>query len=139
MTPKDIVSEENARLLYKNGFDEPCIFWYSSIHTLEWASVENRVFKSNHNFKKEEKYFKDGCCPVSAPTFQEVERWFREIHHIDICVCRELDEYGKCFNGYIAVIYKYSCYKVTIRETTEDLKFEEASNKAIEYCLKHLI
>ena len=135
MTQKDIVSEENARLLYKNGFDEPCLFWYSSIHTLEWASVENRLFKYNHTFKKEEKYFKDGCCPISAPTFQEVTRWFRDNHCIDICTCRELDEYGKCFDGYTAVVYQDGCYKVTIRNAEGDLTYEEAINKAIKFCL----
>lgn len=70
---------------------------------------------------------------------QMVMKWFREIHHIDICVCRELDEYGKCFNGYIAVVCKDDRYRVTIREVTKDLTYEEATNKAIKYGLKHLI
>ena len=135
MAPKDIVSEENARVLYQKGFDEPCLFWYTSIHTLTWTSVENRLFKSNHNFRKNEECYKDGCCPITAPTLQEVKRWFRDTHHIDICTCREIDEYGKCFNGYIAVVYQDGCYKVTIRDAEGDLTYEEATNKAIEYCL----
>lgn len=66
---------------------------------------------------------------------QMVVKWLREIHHIDICVCREIDEYGKCFNGYIAVVYQDGCYKITIRSAEDDLAYEEATNKAIKYGL----
>lgn len=92
--------------------------------------------------------YKDGYCVINNPhtkhyptdefpkaTYQMVLKWFREIHHIDICVCREIDEQGKCFDGYIAIICKDDCYKITIREATEDLTYEEATNKAIKYGL----
>ena len=135
MITKDIVPESIARLLYKKGFDESCMFWYTSVHTLAWPSVENGLFKCNHEFRKNEGYYKDECCPVSAPIFGEVTRWFRDVHHVDICTCRELDEHGKCLNGYIAVVYKDGYYKVTIRDIEKDLGYEDATNKAIEYGL----
>lgn len=134
MTSKDIVPESIARLLYKKGFDESCLFWYSSTHSLVRLSTMD-LPRTNSTFKESEKYYKEGCYPVSAPTFQEATRWFRETHNIDLCVCRELDEYGKCLNGYIAVVYQDGFYKVTIRSAEEDLTYEEASNKAIKYGL----
>lgn len=127
MITEDYVDFEVAKILKEKGFDECCRAFITP--NVDFAlESDGRVF--NHIL------LDNG---YAAPTLQIVVKWFRETHHIDICVCRELDECGKCFDGYIAVIYKDSCYKVTTRETTEDLKFEEASNKAIEYCLKHLI
>lgn len=135
ITKDDIVPENTARLLFKKGFDEPCFFWYNSIHTLVSPSLVGGMCNSNSTFKENIDLYEEDCCPISAPTSQEVTRWFREVHHIDICVCREIDEYGKCLNGYIAVVYQDGCYKTTIRSAEEDLTYEKASNKAIEYGL----
>ena len=135
ITKDDIVPESTARLLFKKSFDEPCFFWYNSIHTLVSPSFIGGICNSNSTFKENIDLYEEDCCPVSAPTFQEVERWFRDTHHIDICVCGELNEYGKCFDGYIAVVYQNGCHKATIRNTEGNLTYEEASNKAIEYGL----
>lgn len=129
MITEDYVDFEMAELLKQKGFDVPTWFYYQN-KELKLASWSGWDEDWNHCLINDKP-----STLISAPTFQEVERWFREIHHIDICVCRELDEYGKCFNGYIAVIYQDGCYKVTIRDATKDLTYEEATNKAIKYGL----
>ena len=123
MITEDYCGFEVSKLLKQKGFDECCRAFITS--NVDFAlKSDGRVF--NHILLDNE---------YAAPTLQMVVKWFREVHHIDICVCRELDEYGKCFNGYIAVVYKNNSYKVTIREATKDLTFEEAANKAIKYGL----
>lgn len=124
MITEDYVSFEVAKILKGKGFEG-----YVSAYYHIWDN-DSKVYSIQE--------FNHSAAPhlyIPAPTLQMVIKWFREIHNIDICVCRELDEYGKCFNGYIAVVYKNNSYKITIREAMEDLKFEEASNKAIEYGL----
>ena len=68
-----------------------------------------------------------------------VIKWLREVYNIDVCVCREIDEYGDCFEGYIAVVYSNKVYRVTMRDVEKDLSFEEAAEAAIKYCLTNLI
>jgi hypothetical protein len=122
MITEDYVSFEVAKLLKEKGFDVPCIGLYS---------VRSKEFHLDCT----KRCNNGGLFEYAAPSHAMVMKWLRETHHIDICVCRELDEQGKCFNGYIAVVYQNDCYKVTIREVTEDLTYEEAANKAIKYCL----
>lgn len=123
MITEDYCSFEVAKLLKEKGFDECCRAFITQNVNFALES-DGRVF--NHILLDNE---------YAAPTLQMAIKYFREIHHIDICVCREIDEQGKCFKGYIAVIYLDETYKITIRNATKDLTFEEAANKAIEYGL----
>ena len=123
MITEDYVNLEIAKLLKEKGFDECCRAFITQ--NVDFAlESDGRVF--NHILLDNE---------YAAPTLQMVVKWFRKIHRIDICVCREIDEQGKCFKGYIAVIYLDETYKITIRNATKDLTYEEATNKAIKYCL----
>ena len=128
MIKEDFCSFDVAKLLKEKGFDETCYACYE-------------YFKSSvtlyHGWPFEYKGHpvKNSSDRIKCPTLQMVMKWLRETHRIDICVCRELDEYGKCFNGYIAVVYKNGYYKVTIRDVTKNLTYEEAANKAIKYGL----
>ena len=128
MITEDYANFEIVISLRDKGFDEPCYACYqyfkSSVTLYQGWTFEYKGYP-----------VKNSPSRIKCPTLQMVVKWFREVHHIDICICRELDTYGKCFNGYIAVIYKDDCYKVTIRDATKDLTFEEAANKAIKYGL----
>lgn len=123
MITEDYCDFEISKLLRQKGFDKCCRAFITP--NIDFAlESDGRVF--NHILLDNE---------YAAPTLQMAMRWLREKHHIDICVCRELDEQGKCFGGYIAVVCKDDTYKVTIRTATKDLTYEEATNKAIKYGL----
>ena len=128
MITEDYVSFETAKLLKEKGFDVYGDGSYDS-------GIE--IYKEYSPFGKLNSCVtsKPHRKAYAAPTLQMVMKWLREVHNIDICVCQELDEQGKCFNGYIAVVCKDDRYRVTIREATKDLTYEEAANKAIKYGL----
>ena len=129
MIEEDYVSFEVAKLLKEKGFDVPVWFYYQNeeLKLASWSAWEEDW---NHCL------INDKPSPfISAPTLQMVMKWFRDTHHIDICICREIDRLGECFKGYIAVVYKDDYYKVTIRDVTKYLTYEEATNKAIKYGL----
>lgn len=129
---EDYVSFETAKLLREKGFEGDCYACYEYFEsgvtlyngwTFEYKG--NPVHNTNDRIK--------------CPTLQITMKWLREIYKTDICVCRELDEYGDCFDGYIAVVYSNKVYRVTIRDVEKDLSFEEAAEAAIKYCLTNLI
>lgn len=130
MITEDYVSFEIAKLLKEKGFNGPCSALYDRFH----EDYPQNGFESQ-NFNKGT-IRKD---VISAPTLQMAMKWLREEHKIDICTCRELDEYGDCFDGYISVIYKDGIYKITIRDVESDLNYEQVCEEAIKYCLEHLI
>ena len=124
---EDYVSFETAKLLKEKGFDEKCRTFYND-KTLKITHIDSSI--SN------EKPF--NLC-VLAPTLQMAMKWLREVHKIDVCVCRELDDYGGCYDGYIAVVYSNGVYMVTIRDVVKDLSYEEVAELAIKYCLTNII
>lgn len=125
---EDYVSFEIAELFREKGFDAECSGTYSTGD--KELSISSECPYSND--------LNDDMF-IAAPTLQMAMKWLREVHKIDICVCRELDEYGDCYDGYIVVVYSSKVYMVTIRDVEKDLSYEEACEVAIKYCLTNLI
>ena len=120
------VSFETAKLLKEKGFDVCTKSFYKKIDQLLHHNTCALAYWGNST-------------TLPAPTQQMAMKWLREVHNIDVCVCRELDEHNECFDGYIAVVYDNKVYKVTIRDAEKDLLYEEACESAIKYCLTNLI
>ena len=128
---EDYVSFETAKLLKEKGFDVYGDGSFGSETEIHREYSPSGKIKALYSSKPH----KDG---YPAPTHQMALKWLREVHNIDVCVCRELNEYGECLNGYIATIYKGGIYKDTTN-IAEDSTYEEATEYAIKYCLINLI
>lgn len=128
MITEDYVSFEIAELFRERGFDAECSGTYSTVD--KELSISSECPYSND--------LNDDMF-IAAPTLQMAMKWLREVHKIDVCVCRELDDYGGCYDGYIAVVYSNEVYMVTIRDVVKDLSYEEVAELAIKYCLTNLI
>ena len=125
---EDYVSFEIAELFREKGFDAECLGTYSTDD--KELSISSECPYSND--------LNDDMF-IAAPTLQMAMKWLREVHKIDICVCRELDDYGDCYDGYIAVVYSYKVYMDTIHDAVVDLSYEEVAELAIKYCLTNII
>jgi hypothetical protein len=138
---EDYVSFEVAKLLKEKGFNECChSSWDYNPNKENTEVFIEYIANGIANNKELEQYNEpDSDWAVSAPTLQTAMKWLRKTHNIDVCVCREIDEYGDCFDGYIAVVYINKVYKVTIRDAEKDLLYEEAAEIAIKYCLEYLV
>lgn len=135
------VSFEIAKLLKEKGFNEKChsAWLYNPRENNSEYFVEYLAKGIENNTELEQFNEPDTDWAYSAPTLQMAMKWLREVHKIDICVCRELDDCGGCYDGYIAVVYSNEVYMVTIRDVVKDLSYEEVAELAIKYCLTNLI
>jgi hypothetical protein len=120
---EDYVSFEIAKLLKEKGFDEPTTGTYY-----------NGTFE-HHNANRWNSKF---IIPISAPTLQMVMKWLREVHGLFISIGNDdLDYNWQIFD---------------IKNRTKDLdptcltesyagyiKYEQAAEAAIKYCLENLI
>lgn len=88
---KEFVPYELAVKLKELGFDEPCL--------ANWSN--NKVFKLNHDFYKSSEI--DGRW-VTAPTFSQAFRWFREKNFLIDMTSINSDEY----EFYIKWSFEYS-------------------------------
>ena len=64
---KEFIPYEEALTLKKLGFDEPCFGYFSELQQLHLCRFENM---SDKGF-------------VSAPTYSQAFRWFREVYGLD--------------------------------------------------------
>ena len=140
---ENYVSLETAKLLKEKGFDWNC---------------------ESKRFYPEPDYDQESPNGVSAPTLQMAMRWLREVHHIVLVVDYDYDyEYtdkSYCYKVYCLgengkpervpiygvgydiegnqhrVLVSYRNYE---RSFFEYIKYEEACEAAIKYCLKNLI
>ena len=122
MVKEIYVSFETAKLLKRNGFDEPCLWGYDP-YGASFAKVLSEPRNSELN---EYEY--------SKPTQQVVMMWFRELYKIDIAVY----PYG----DYPSENYQFDVYKKRSLIVSKDdgyMTYEEAVEAAIKYCLENLI
>jgi hypothetical protein len=70
MIDKDFTLYPEAFELKELGFDEPCLAWYGG---------SEDIFEISGNYKNST-HFVDYC--VSAPTFSQAFRWFREKYNL---------------------------------------------------------
>lgn len=123
------VSFEIAKLLKEKGFNEKChsAWLYNPRENNSEYFVEYLAKGIKNNTELEQFNEPDTDWAYSAPTLQMAMKWLREVHKIDICVCRELEV---CSNG---------VYMDTIRDAVIDLSYEEVAELAIKYCLTNII
>ena len=140
MITEDYVSFEIAKLLKENGFDEYC---FCVNYPLAQGGHHNIISSNLLNnstipFTNEYKFciYKEDF--ITIPTLQLVMKWLRENHHLEIYPFHDsIQEYNMWW-------YRIEKHSKGIGWTEFEsgpkyLKYEEAAEAAIKYCLEHLI
>jgi hypothetical protein len=115
---KEFVTYEQAIALKELGFDEPCFGYYKHEELL----IEGKYKNSDHGFS------------ISAPTYSQAFRWFREKHQIEAIV-------SCIYSKTLDISYeerRYHCYIVRDGITTKGIKFK-TYEEAESACLDKLI
>lgn len=119
MITEDYVSFETAKLLKEKGFDEYCYGYYYTSEYMTLGDIKQRNLE----------LYRDS---YSAPTLQRTMKWLREVHNIAIET-----EWEHLWYAYVKPMTskpsEEDCYQC------ESLKYEEACEVAIKYCLENLI
>ena len=128
---EDYVSFETAKLLKEKGFDEDVLTYYAfDPETKQYDFKQDDRWDNPHNY---------GTYYVSATTLQMAMKWLREVHNLH------------CDIGYDDLNWFWNIISVSDDIPVEDrpklikdgyaglLKYEEACEAAIKYCLEHLI
>jgi hypothetical protein len=89
---KDFTLYSEALELKQLGFDEPCIAYYTVVpeENINWFTISEQavtdssnIFGSSKNYNT--KWFEtEGT--ISAPTYSQCFRWFREKHQLKCCI-----------------------------------------------------
>jgi len=90
---KDFIPYEQSLELKELGFDEPCIFVYEEKIFNQWSGTYQ-----NHMDWKD---------IISAPTFSQAFRWFREKYDIHYSIDRECSQHDHKW-GYNWSLYNYT-------------------------------
>ncbi len=133
-TAVDFVPYELALELKQLGFDELCIAYYTVVpeDNINWFTISEQavtgssnIFGSSKNYNTE--WFKtEGT--ISAPTYAQVFRWFREKHGLNSFVYH----YGE--DGILDIIY--FAYNINDNLYASDFRTYEEAELA---CLRKLI
>lgn len=135
MITEDYVSLETAKLLKEKGFDVPCRSNYRSKYQCDKVPFYHNTPK-DFNGKEYEGLNSEW---FSTPTLQMAMKWLREKHnkYIDFTTT----DNGKGLSWQYEIVEGTSPFKEYIKASkkTEYLTYEECAEKAIKYCLEHLI
>ena len=112
MIEKEFVPYQEALRLEELGFDEPCFTVYEKNHFTLWSGT----YQNNMDWKD----------IISAPTYSQVFRWFREKCNLTSCV-----------RTYFNVNFFYEIYVNVNHEITSD-SYKTYEETELE-CLKKLI
>ena len=114
---EDYVSFETAELLKEKGFEEECVYFY------DWDE-EDKIYRicSNGGSCNEARF----PSYYSMPTLQMAMKWLREVHKQSINLWYDGDIWSSDIYGDFCFVGHFKSY-------------EEASEAAIQYCLKNLI
>lgn len=124
MITEDYVSFEIAKLLKEKGFDEDTICVYIGRHLL----IKGEGTISNAT----------DMPIIPAPTHQMAMKWLREVHNIHITIdCNICDFFD--FYSIIRIKSEESWKTYVEYEDEGSNTYEEAVEKAVEYCLTNLI
>jgi len=127
---KEFVPYEEALALKDLGFEEPCFGCYSEQKELIIRVADYRSFSSNTSedtIIRDFNGYKNGT--VSAPTFSQAFRWFREEYRLDSKPEYFLNDW------YCFIINDMKGTETSRRLFTEYPSYEEAELE----CLKKLI
>lgn len=131
---EDYVSLETAKLLKEKGFNEPCLSHF-------WSEENgNNIEYTDVLFTYTQLYDGD----ILRPTHQMVLKWLREKHKIAINIriaCKKTISYTfDIWDFNIIHPNKFVGGTIDLIEQQFDFKsYEEATEEAINYCLKNLI
>ena len=133
---EDYVTFETAKLLREKGFNE-------STYNTYYQFDDGAVYMHHYNFSLPNS--ENDKNEWSCPTLQMTLKWLREIHQIYISVeC--------CYDK--SVFYTFDIFRIKDNhyefigcsgpdEETDDwsvdYSYEKAENRAIDYCLMHLL
>ena len=121
MIQEDYVSFEVAKLLKKKGFDWECIGYY----------VDYEPNDIKYSFLGEtNSTWESRCC--SAPTLQMAMKYLREVHKYLIVI-------GNKNENYLYLIKDLKSNTDLGISNNEYIRYEEACEAAIKYCLENLI
>jgi hypothetical protein len=82
---KEFVPYEPSLSLKELGFDEPCFAWYAETKNLQISPDVYKKWTSKPcNNSNIIIVFNSDC--VTAPTFSQAFRWFREKHNLKSCI-----------------------------------------------------
>ena len=125
MITEDYCSFEVAKLLKKKGFDELCIFKYSSEGVRMKAGVAIDEWQNSE-------LDDDECSCVSH---QMAMKWLREVYNIVISIFPTIET-----NMIVREDYNYAIYKnKTVVYQSCSTSYEQAIEAAIKYSLENLI
>lgn len=126
---EDYCNFEIAKLLKEKGFNEICAGYYD--RQGRFAMTLSKV----NNIRWEGHYIAGN---ISAPTHQMAMKWLREVHNIHITIdCDICDSFD--FYSIIRIKSEESWKTYVEYEDEGSNTYEEAVEKAIEYCLTNLI
>jgi hypothetical protein len=150
---EDYVSFEIAKLLKEKGFKEWCFHCYgvAVLHNGVAISFDEECELKDEGRKNEIEYVEgrvlyDCGCNNSdkdakvwaAPTLWDTMKWLREVHNIHITIdCDICDSFD--FYSIIRIKSEESWKTYVEYEDEGSNTCEEAAEKAVEYCLEHLI
>jgi hypothetical protein len=124
MITEDYISFEIAKLLKEKGFDEDTICVYIGRYLL----IKGEGTISNAT----------DMPIIPAPTLQMAMKWLREVHNIHITIdCDICDSFD--FYSIIRIKSEESWKTYVEYEDEGSNTCEEAAEKAVKYCLEHLI
>ena len=142
MLREDYVSFETAKLLKEKGFEE-CVrhYYFTEITHVGFKDYPIGVLYTDSEPQFQNNYKNK----VAAPNLHKVMKWLREIHQIYISVeC--------CYDK--SVYYTFDIFRIKdgqyefigcsgpdedTDDWSVDYSYEKAENRAIDYCLIHLI
>lgn len=91
MTPEDFVTYDQAVKLKELGFRWDCNHYYD---TETNTFVEYVHYNDEGYFDPDaSSYYNHNChhSSVSAPTLEQVQKWLRDVHKIEVRICMEFD------------------------------------------------
>ena len=131
MIEETYVSFETAKLLKEKGFKEKCV----NLYDFNTGKLVENYSLTVYNNEQWGSF-------VTAPTHQMVLKWLRDVHGILISVSTYVnydDETKHYWSDYGSHIISLSKHDLLCDVRNEADTYEEATEKAITYCLTKLI
>ena len=130
MITEDYCSFEVAKLLKEKGFDELCIFKYSSEGVRMKAGVAIDEWQNSELDDDE----------YSCPSHAMAMKWLREVHKVLIVIdAYHADHWEGYIDSFEISIYSHASTIIVPNEIAHYTDYEEAVEAALKYSLENLI
>lgn len=109
---EQLISFETAKLAKEKGFDESCLYWYGEEDT--WGEKEKLKTPISLQTHKNSKSPKD---TYSAPSQSLLQKWLREVYHINIGCIPAYGGYTYWINNYYDISWiRYNSYEEALKQ-----------------------